>query len=55
MLVVNTIQFFQRICINKVENRVENRVSSQPRETLLFLTTNMAVATSRANQQYPKR
>ena len=28
--------------------------SSQRREMLLFLTTNMAAVTSRANQQYPE-
>ena len=40
----NTI-LFRRICM-KIE------FSSQRRETVLFLTTNMAAVTSRANQQY---
>ena len=31
---------------------MENEFSSQGREMLLFLTTNIAVVTSRANQQY---
>ena len=44
MLVVNTIQFF---CI--ISMKIE--FSSLRRETLLFLTTNMAAVTSRANQQ----
>ena len=45
MLVVHTILFFRRIYM-KME------FISQRREMLLFLTTNIATVTSRANRQY---
>ena len=45
MLGVNTIEFFSGIIYMKIV------FSSQGREMLLFLTTNMAAVTSRANQQ----
>ena len=45
MLVVHTIIFFRRIYM-KME------FISQRREMLLFLTTNIATVTSRANRQY---
>ena len=45
MLGVNTIEFFSGRIYMKIV------FSSQGREMLLFLTTNMAAVTSRANQQ----
>ena len=44
MLGVNTKEFFS-------ENYIKTEFSSQRREKLLFLTTNMVALTSRANQQ----
>ena len=46
MLGVNTIAFFSGRIYMKIV------FSSQGREMLLFLTTNMAAVTSRANQQW---
>ena len=46
MLWVNTIEFFSGRIYMKIV------FSSQGREMLLFLTTNMAAVTSRANQQW---
>ena len=46
MLGVNTIGFFSGRIYMKIV------FSSQGREMLLFLTTNMAAVTSRANQQW---
>ena len=46
MLGVNTIEFFSGRIYMKIV------FSSQGREMLLFLTTNMAAVTSRANQQW---
>ena len=46
MLGVKTIKFFSQRIYMKIE------FSSQRREMLLFLTTNIAAVTSRANQQY---
>ena len=45
MLEVNTIEFFSRTIYMKI------KFGSQRREMILFLTTNMAAVTSRANQQ----
>ena len=46
MLGVNTIEFFSGRIYMKIV------FSSQGREMLLFLTTNMAAVTSRANQKW---
>ena len=46
---VKTIEFFSRRIYMKI-TKIE--FSSQRKEILLFLTTNMAAMTSRSNQQY---
>ena len=48
MLGVKTIKFDSLRIFVKME------LTSQRREKLLFLTTNMAVVTSRANQEYER-
>ena len=48
VLVFNKIEFFLKEFTLKME------FTSQRRETFLFLTTNMAVVMSRANQQWTK-
>ena len=48
VLVFNTIEFFLKEFTLKME------FTSQRTETFLFLTTNMAVVMSRANQQWTK-
>ena len=48
MLVVNTIEFFLE------ELEMEMVFSSQRREMLLFLTTNIAAVTSGANEQFER-
>ena len=48
MLGVKTIKFDSLRIFVKME------LTSQRREMLLFLTTNMAVVTSRANQEYER-
>ena len=48
VLVFNTIEFFLKEFTLKME------FTSQRRETFLFLTTNMAVVMSRANQLWTK-